>query len=175
MADDQRIERRGVFRWIAGLVSTGIAAVVVVPALRLIGHPLGRRVVYGGEEPVAVAELAKLPEGVPVRVDLRAPSRFDAWSRRDDVALGAVWLVRTGESVRAFSSLCPHAGCFVDWEGSSSAFRCPCHGSDFSLEGVVRAGPSPRALDALPVSVKDGKVLVSWRRFRPASARAEEV
>ena len=80
-------------------------------------------------------------------------------------ALGAVWLVRHGDAVTAFSATCPHLGCSVD--AAQEGFACPCHGSAFALDGRVRRGPAPRGLDPLEVKVTDGDrdVLVRFRRF----------
>jgi Rieske Fe-S protein len=172
MSDPQR-------RSFLKLVTQGLAAllggVIAAPVVALLGHPLRRRTISGGEEPIAVADLERLPEGRPVAAKVVAPLRLDAWLRFSDVPLGAVWLLRSGQSVRAFSSTCPHAGCFIDYEAEGQRFACPCHGSHFDLEGRTLSGPSPRAMDTLETEVKEGKVLVRYRRFRQATAKKEAV
>lgn len=44
--------------------------------------------------------------------------------------------------LHAFSAICPHLGCVVQWNGSEKSFDCPCHGSRFTCEGKVVNGPA---------------------------------
>jgi glycine/D-amino acid oxidase-like deaminating enzyme/nitrite reductase/ring-hydroxylating ferredoxin subunit len=44
--------------------------------------------------------------------------------------------------LHAFSAICPHLGCIVQWNGTEKSFDCPCHGSRFTCEGKVVNGPS---------------------------------
>jgi menaquinol-cytochrome c reductase iron-sulfur subunit len=86
------------------------------------------------------------------------------------VELGSVWLVRRGDTVLAFSSVCPHLGCSVNavgvTEGKPGGFACPCHTSAFDEAGKRTSGPSPRDLDPLNTKIEDGFVAVEFRRFR---------
>jgi Rieske Fe-S protein len=82
------------------------------------------------------------------------------------VELGAAWLVRRGDAVKAWSVTCPHLGCAVDRSGTGPGFYCPCHDSSFDPEGHRLSGPSPRDLDTFDTRVEDGVVLVDFRRFR---------
>ena len=92
-----------------------------------------------------------------------------------DVTLGGCWLVREGGKVRALSTVCPHAGCAIDWDAPAKAFVCPCHDSRFSTAGEPLSGPSPRPMDALDVELRDGRVRVAWQRFKTATAKKEPV
>jgi cytochrome b6-f complex iron-sulfur subunit len=38
---------------------------------------------------------------------------------------------------------CTHLGCTPNWFPAEARFRCPCHGSNFSQDGDVIAGPAP--------------------------------
>jgi menaquinol-cytochrome c reductase iron-sulfur subunit len=68
--------------------------------------------------------------------------------------------------VHAFSTVCPHLGCGVDFNADKRAFACPCHESAFALDGRVESGPSPRGLDRLEARVVEGRVEVKYQRFR---------
>jgi Rieske Fe-S protein len=65
-----------------------------------------------------------------------------------------------------FSSICPHLGCKFDWDTGKKRFICPCHGSQFTVEGEHLAGPAPRGLDPLPFREKDGKAEVTWIQYK---------
>ena len=61
--------------------------------------------------------------------------------------------IKSGD-FRAFSAVCPHAGCTVQFDGTSDVFACPCHGSVFSATtGAVLQGPAPTGLSPIPVAL----------------------
>ena len=62
---------------------------------------------------------------------------------------------------RAFSALCTHLQCVVHYVPERTQIECPCHGGIYSLDGVNIAGPPPRPLTELAVTVNDGTVIVS--------------
>lgn len=58
----------------------------------------------------------------------------------------------------AFSAICPHAGCTVQYN-SNGTFVCPCHGSTFNAKtGAVEIGPAQVGLTAIPISISSGKI-----------------
>ena len=91
------------------------------------------------------------------------------------VTLGSLWLVRTVEDgpIKAFSTVCPHLGCGVDFDDKTGKFNCPCHASAFDLDGRCLGGPSPRGLDQLETQVEGRDVLVRYQRFRVGSSKRE--
>jgi nitrite reductase/ring-hydroxylating ferredoxin subunit len=51
-------------------------------------------------------------------------------------------LVKRNESgFQAFSSVCPHLGCRVQWVPQEERFFCPCHRGVFNADGKAVAGP----------------------------------
>jgi thiosulfate dehydrogenase [quinone] large subunit len=61
--------------------------------------------------------------------------------------------VRTGV-FRAFSAVCPHAGCQVQFDQQSDLFICPCHGSEFNgSTGAVQRGPAATGLSGIPIAL----------------------
>jgi Rieske Fe-S protein len=151
-------ERRRALAWIVRGLSTALGALYVIPAMRY----LGSRRQEERSRAIDVGDLRSLPEGVPQRAPIRAQAS-DAWST-DVKANAAVFLVRRGDTVRAFDATCPHTGCAVDWDGAR--FRCPCHQSEFTDDGQRTAGPAPRGLDPQTVEVADGRVHVTYCRYR---------
>jgi glycine/D-amino acid oxidase-like deaminating enzyme/nitrite reductase/ring-hydroxylating ferredoxin subunit len=55
------------------------------------------------------------------------------------------------EIVHAFSAVCPHMGCMVQWNGEEKSFDCPCHGSRFTKEGEVINGPATVGLEKIEI------------------------
>lgn len=69
---------------------------------------------------------------------------------------GKFWAVRTQDNaVLALYRVCPHLGCFYNWQGSEQKFICPCHGSQFQLNGTYIQGPAPRSADRFVVRLLD--------------------
>ena len=62
-----------------------------------------------------------------------------------------------GDEVLAFSAVCPHEGCTV--APDDGQFTCPCHGSQYELNGDLKRGPARTGLTPFPVRVVDGQVL----------------
>ena len=54
-------------------------------------------------------------------------------------------------SLKAFSAVCPHLGCIVQWNGDEKSFDCPCHGSRFATDGSVTNGPAQTDLHKIHI------------------------
>ncbi|MGI8672484.1 MAG: FAD-dependent oxidoreductase, partial [Luteitalea sp.] len=75
----------------------------------------------------------------------------------DTIARGQGQVVeRDGQKIAAYraddgavtmrSAVCPHLGCLVGWNDAERTWDCPCHGSRFTPEGAVIAGPAESPL-----------------------------
>lgn len=62
---------------------------------------------------------------------------------------------------KAFSAVCSHLQCVVGFSAERNQIECPCHRGVYSIDGQNIAGPPPRPLEELAVSVNDGAVIVS--------------
>jgi glycine/D-amino acid oxidase-like deaminating enzyme/nitrite reductase/ring-hydroxylating ferredoxin subunit len=54
-------------------------------------------------------------------------------------------------SLNAFSAVCPHLGCIVQWNADEKSFDCPCHGSRFGTDGTVTNGPAQSDLHRIHI------------------------
>jgi nitrite reductase/ring-hydroxylating ferredoxin subunit len=65
------------------------------------------------------------------------------------------------QTAMVFLRRSPHGGCLLLWNSVDLRFDDPCFGSRFDLSGNYLSGPSPRALDQLPASIRDGMIWVT--------------
>jgi menaquinol-cytochrome c reductase iron-sulfur subunit len=117
-----------------------------------------------------VAPLQNLAEdGKPAKFEVILEQVKDAWTTYKNVPVGAVYLTRKGDEVKAFNLKCPHLGCAVDFRSKSNDYFCPCHNSTFGLDGSVADAnsPSPRGMDTMDTKVEDGVVWIRFQQFRP--------
>jgi Rieske Fe-S protein len=74
----------------------------------------------------------------------------------------------------AFSAICPHLSCIVNWNEMLKKFECPCHGAKFNRNGEVLEGPPPRPLDLYKLQIVEEKLvidtasLIERRKFEPS-------
>lgn len=66
-----------------------------------------------------------------------------------------------GNTIRAFTSVCPHARCDRDWSYQNNQFRCNCHDSRFTNGGVRVSGPAPRNLSEFTVNKSGNTVTIT--------------
>jgi thiosulfate dehydrogenase [quinone] large subunit len=73
-----------------------------------------------------------------------------------DPAQGPAVLCRLSQhQVAAYSRVCTHAGCLVDFDSGSGVLFCPCHGAEFDPNrgAEVIGGPAPTPLAQVPVTL----------------------
>ena len=165
--------RRTMLKAGVGLLGGGLALVPLVPALGYLAYPVTNKVTSSGEGFLPVGRRGSFGGAKPVKVDLYA-DRVDAWSRVKNVKVGSAWVIELDGKLTAFSTVCPHLGCAVDFDPEAGKFKCPCHRSAFSLAGAVEEGPAPRPLDTLEVEEEGGLVAIRFQRFRQGIAAKEE-
>lgn len=70
-------------------------------------------------------------------------------------------LIRTpaGE-LQAFSAICTHLACIVQYRSDLSHIWCACHNGHFDLHGKNIAGPPPRPLPRYTVQVQGDRIVV---------------
>lgn len=159
--------RRAFLKVGVGALGAGLATVVVAPALRYALWPLaeGVEVTSGGDEFVVVGSRSQFG-AEPVKVDIYA-DRVDAWNRIENVKIGSAWVVEIDGELHAYSTVCPHLGCAVDYSPELGKFKCPCHRSAFGLDGTAEEGPAPRPLDTLEIEPQDdGLIAIRYERFK---------
>lgn len=108
-----------------------------------------------GPGAASLVALDALPDGVPFALDADI-----------DGVTESLVLHRSGDRVRAWLNICPHAGRRLDWApgrfllSKTGQLVCAAHGATFELgAGECVAGPCRgQSLRAVPVVVVDGTV-----------------
>jgi menaquinol-cytochrome c reductase iron-sulfur subunit len=154
--EEHAMERRSFLKWATNGLGALFATILGLPALAYLIDARNRPAKPG--EFKTVARLSELIEGVPHQVVIREVRR-DAWTLHPNDEIGRVWLIRRDkDTVEAFTAICPHLGCSVNFEEKQKLFICPCHGGTFDLnchrvERPDLTNPAPRGMD-----------LLDWRR-----------
>ena len=139
--------RRALYLLGWGFIGVYLAAVVVASARFFFP-----RILY--EPPT------KYKVGFPFEYSLGVSERFKKKFK--------IWIVREVDKIYVIQAKCTHLGCAPNWLASEGKFKCPCHGSGFTRDGVNIEGPAPRPLERFKVVLADdGQIAVDESvRFR---------
>ena len=142
-----RSSRRSFVNWLLGTSAAGYVAAVIYPISRyLIPPPTG--------------ESATTSVILPFLADEIVPNSSRAFRFGSKPGI----LVRTeGGELRAFSAVCTHLDCTVQFREDISRIWCACHNGHFDLTGRNVQGPPPRPLDAYDVNVRGDEIVVNKR------------
>ncbi len=137
--------RRGFLNWILGTSVGAFLVSVLYPVARYLIPPTV------GESTAATVTLSIKPGDVK-------PNTGQIFKFGSRPAI----LVRTpaGE-LKAFSAVCTHLNCTVQYRPDLSHIWCACHNGHFDLNGQNIAGPPPRPLDPLVANVRGSQIVVS--------------
>jgi len=73
-------------------------------------------------------------------------------------------LIRTpNDELKAFSAVCTHLACIVQYRSDISHMWCACHNGHFDLNGRNIEGPPPKPLEEYVVNVRADQIVVSKR------------
>src|SRR5262245_2433240 len=152
-------ERRSFLGFLTGLIALGISS--------LLGVTLGRFSIAPAlsaanmSEWIDVGSLESIPEDKPINRTLLV-SQNAGWGRF--ISEQSVWIVKKGDEVTVFSSVCPHLGCTIN--ENSNGFGCVCHNSSWRRTGEVSGGPAPRGMDSLEHKIENGTLKVKYQTFK---------
>ena len=131
------VPRRSILDSLLGLGVTSTAVAALYPVSRFLVPPAG------GEPSTASVVAARL-------ADMRPNSGvvFPFGTR-------PAILVRTPDGeLRAYSAVCTHLECTVQYKAETSQIWCACHNGFYDLSGNVVSGPPPRPLEGFTVAVR---------------------
>jgi len=140
----QAVGRRGFLKYLLGFSIFATLVGVFTPIIGYLWPPArgsgggGGRVLVGTTKDIPVGQGKVVPvENKPVIV------------------------VNTSQGVKAYSAICTHLGCIVEWDQTRKFILCPCHDGRFNpISGAVISGPPPRPLSPVPVLVDGENIYV---------------
>lgn len=68
--------------------------------------------------------------------------------------VGDFIVINKNKPTTALSAKCTHLGCTIN-KAENGRLLCPCHGSEFDLEGKVIKGPAYKNLEIIPVKMNE--------------------
>ena len=137
-------ERRNLIRWLLGGGFAASLASFLYPVLRFVSPP---SVPEASVNEVSGGKVQDLKPGT---------ARIIKFGSRP------VLLVRLNEGEwRAFSAICTHLNCTVQFQEQSRQIWCACHNGFYDLNGAVVSGPPPRPLEQLSARVRGDEVVIS--------------
>ena len=138
--------RRTLLSWLLGGGALASFASFLYPVIRFLSPP-------------RVAE-ATVNEVVAGKIEDLKPNTGKIVKFGNKPAL----LVRVTETEwKAFTAICTHLNCTVQYQESSRQIWCACHNGIYDLSGRVVSGPPPKPLDEFAVFIRGEEVLISKR------------
>lgn len=137
------MDRRGFFNFLFRLSGTAIGGFVLYPVARYLIPP-----------PSPEAAIRRV---VAARKDELASGSFKIFPFAAQPGL----LIRKADgSYKAFTAVCTHLGCTVQYRAGDEVIWCACHNGAYDLEGRNVSGPPPRPLEQYSVHVAGDEIVV---------------
>jgi Rieske Fe-S protein len=137
------MQRRVFLAWLTRIAGTALGGFILYPVARYLVPP-------------------RVPEAATRRVlaakqDELAPGSYKTFAFGVQPGI----LVRTPDGgYRAFSAVCTHLGCTVQYKADDRVIWCACHDGRYDLEGRNISGPPPRPLDPYRVHQEGDDIIV---------------
>jgi len=164
--------RRSFLAALLGAGSAGVGALLAVPVIRFVLHPIFVSTTEKSWSGVGTVD-EFLASAAPVKKVVQFEQR-DGWRRT--VLEKPVYVVKDAAGqITVLSAVCPHLGCSLPWVEDQNYFICPCHKGTFDASGKLISGPPPRGMDSLPVKVEDGTIKVQYEFYRQLTSTKEVI
>lgn len=137
--------RKRFIGWLLGTSAGAFLAAVFYPVVRYLIPPLA------AESAASTVTLSIRPEDIAANT----AEIFKFGSRA-----GILLRTPSGE-LRAFSAVCTHLSCIVQYRPDLGHIWCACHNGHFDLNGRNISGPPPAPLEAFTVNVREDQIVVS--------------
>jgi cytochrome b6-f complex iron-sulfur subunit len=145
MQSGSGLNRRGFIKYLLGFSIVATLGGVLTPIIGYLWPPSREASGQGNRKQVASLAELEAAGGLIVPVE--------------DQPIVLTYTQQAG--VKAFSAICTHLGCVVQWDSAGGYIQCPCHDGRFNAQtGAVISGPPPAPLPPRDVIVDGDDVLV---------------
>jgi Rieske Fe-S protein len=136
--------RRSFLDYLLGTSAMATLGAIVYPIFRFMQPP---PIVESAENSVVAAKISDIPANA---------GKIFKFGNKPGI------LVRTtsGE-FKAFSAVCTHLDCIVQYRPETKQIWCACHNGHYNLSGKNIGGPPPRPLEEFQVNTRGDDVVVT--------------
>lgn len=138
------INRKAFLNCIIGISGLALFGAISFPVLKYIIPPKGSDV-----------DISKVTAAKKVELPLNSAKIFRFGNKP------AILINTTQGVLKAFSAVCTHLNCTVQYVKESGHILCACHNGKFDLNGKVISGPPPKSLEEYKVDVVGEDIIVS--------------
>ncbi len=136
--------RRGFLNMLLGTGTVATLGAILYPVFRFMVPP---KIIESSASTVVAAKVAEMK-----------PNQGKIFKFGSKPGL----LVQTPEGeYRAFSAICTHLDCTVQYRQEEKLIWCACHNGRYDLTGKNVSGPPPRPLEEFKVNVRGDEIVVS--------------
>jgi Rieske Fe-S protein len=153
------LDRKGFVKIVTAALGSLMAAIIGLPVIQYFISPALTKAAE--EDWISLGELENYPLGIPTLFNFTL-TKVNGWERSSQ-SYGVFVLRKSPEDVTAFSDVCTHLSCRVNWNESDQQYACPCHAAYFDIDGEVISGPPPRALDQYEIKVESNQLFIYLR------------
>jgi Rieske Fe-S protein len=136
--------RRGFLNYLLGTGTVATLGAILYPVIRFMVPP---KVVESSASSVVAAKVAEMKPNT---------GKIFKFGSKPGLLVQAP----AGE-YRAFSAICTHLDCTVQYRPEEKLIWCACHNGRYDLTGKNVSGPPPRPLEEFKVNVRGDEIIVS--------------
>jgi len=146
MSEATQIPRRGFLNWLLSGSTGALLGVLFDPIARYVWPPKETAASAGS---VVAGTLAEFPPN---------SAKIVRYGNRPAIVVH----LASGE-FRAFSAVCTHLQCTVQYRPDREQIWCACHNGTFDLTGRNIEGPPPRPLDGFDVALRGDEIVLTQK------------
>jgi menaquinol-cytochrome c reductase iron-sulfur subunit len=159
MTVSRDLSRRDFVKIVMTFLGTIMAATIGLPAIAYLFSPAIKA--RETQAWIPAGKLDNYPVGVPTLFSFTR-TMVNGWEKTVN-SYGAYILKLSDTEVQAYSNICTHLSCRVNWTEADQLYICPCHDGRFNITGQVVSGPPPKPLNQYETKIENGLVYINFK------------